>query len=121
MMMHAIAGAGLLTGILGIFLNWRQRSAERHSSGRLRVETERAYEECSRRIGEVAESVAILERNAQSNMESLSDGRLAMPAGSRALRMLRSGNAPETTARELGLNKREAELLARVAALAAKS
>ena len=48
----------------------------------------------------------------------LRDGRLGMPAGSRALRMLRSGMAAETTAVELGLARSEVQLLEKVAGFA---
>jgi hypothetical protein len=102
-----------------VFLNWRQRSAQRVSSELFRVEMDRRHEECLLRIGRVSEDLATSEKAAQSSLELLSDGRLAMPARTRALRMLRSGKSPDTTAKELGLGRREVELLAKVATLLA--
>jgi hypothetical protein len=111
------AGAGLLAGILSMFLSWRHRSAQRVGSERLRMEMERRHEECLRQLGRVTEEFATSERAAHSSMELLSGGRLAIPARTRALRMLRSGKAADTTAIELGLGRREVELLAKVATL----
>ena len=73
------------------------------NSESLRGEVARCREECSRQIGMFGERVAISERSVQANLECLRDARLGMPTRARALEMLRSGVAADTTARELGM------------------
>ncbi len=119
MIMYAVAGAGLLAGIVSMFLSWRQRSAERHGYDQLRSEMERRHAECLGQIGKLSEEMATSKRAAQSSVEFLNDGRMAIPARTRALRMLRSGKGSDITAVELGLGRREVELLAKVATLLA--
>src|SRR5271154_475928 len=101
MITEAIASVGLLTGILGVCLNWRQKLLLRCEAARLRDEADRHHGECLKQIGDVGESLASLERNAQSNAELMRDGRLGMPARSRALGLLRSGMSADSAAAEL--------------------
>jgi hypothetical protein len=117
----AVAAAGLLAGIISMFLSGRQRSVERQSTARFLVEMDRCHEECLRQIGQVADEFAASQRAAQSSAELLNDGRLAVSERTRALRMLRSGKATDTTAREMRLGRREVELLAKVSTLLAKN
>jgi len=114
-----VAAAGLFAGILSLLLNWRQRFVQSRNARRLRDEMERGRLECLRQIGLVGENLETSERNAQSSLELLRDGRLGMPARSRALRMLRSGQAADTTAAELGLARNEVHLLEKIAVLLA--
>ena len=65
----------------------------------------------------VAERLDASELSAQSSAELLQDGRLSLPARPRALRMIRSGMAPDSIAAELGLARAEMRLLAKVATL----
>lgn len=111
----AVAGAGLLAGIVSLVLNWRQGSVQARRMELLRDEMDRSYRDCVRRIGVVGESVETSEKSAQSSLELLRDGRLGMAARARALRMLRSGVAADTAAAELGLARNEVRLLEKVA------
>lgn len=115
----AIAGTGLMAGIVSLVLNWRQRLLQRRDAGCLRAEMERSHKDCLGRIGRVGENLETSERNAQSSLELLRDGRLGMPARARALRMLGSGIGAETAAAELGMAKNEVRLLEKVAAVLA--
>ena len=111
------AAAGLIAGILSVFLGWRQRCAQGRDTRHLREELDRGRRECLRQIGQLRTEMEESEKNAQSNVELLRDGRLGMPARARALQMLRSGMAAETAAAELGLARNEVQLLAKVAAI----
>jgi hypothetical protein len=116
-MNDAIAGAGLTTGMLSLILNWRQRSRQSREVRCLRLEIDRSHQECLGQISRVSESIEVSEKNTQSSMDLLRDGRLSMPARARALRMLRTGMAAETTATELGMARNEVRLLEKVAAV----
>jgi hypothetical protein len=120
-----VAAAGLLVGIVSLLVNWRQgwlrargmrEMAEIQTSLQesLREEMERGQRQCQGEIGEVRETLAEAEKNAQVNRELLRDGRLGMPARARALGMLRSGMSAETAAVELGLARNEVRLLEKV-------
>lgn len=110
----AVAAAGFLAGIVSLVLNWLQGSAHARRVERLRDELDRSYRDCVRRIGVVGDSLETSEKNAQSSLELLRDGRLGMAARARALRMLRSGVAADTAAAELGLGRNEVRLLEKV-------
>jgi hypothetical protein len=111
----AVAAAGFLAGIVSLVLNWLQGRAQARRMERLRDEMDRSYRDCVRRIGVVGESLEMSEKNAQSSLELLRDGRLGMAARARALRMLRSGVTADTAAAELGLARNEVRLLEKVA------
>lgn len=125
-----VAAAGLLAGIAGPLVSWRQGwrrardkqelldSQENLQEG-LRKEMERGRRVFQGEIVEVRETLAEAEKNAQVNLELLRDGRLGMPARARALRMLRSGMSAETAAAELGLARNELRLLEKVSILLA--
>ncbi len=118
----AINGGALAVGLFSLVWNLRLRSDNKRATNALRTEMNRAHIDCVAQIGRVAEDLATAERNAQSSLELLRDGRLAVPARSRALRMLRSGMSPETAASELGMARNEVSLLQKVAiALAPRS
>jgi len=122
MITEGVAAAGLLAGIISLLMNWRLRilrARDRRAMLSFREEMERGQQQCLGHITEVREILAEAEKNAQANLELLRDGRLGMPARARALRMLRSGMAAETTAIELGLARNEVQLLEKVAVLLA--
>jgi hypothetical protein len=127
---EVVAAAGLLAGIVSLLVNWRQgclrarelrdtREIQVSLQESLRQDMERGHRQCLGEIAEVRETVAETEKNAQVNLELLRDGQLGMPARARALRMLRSGMAAETTAVELGLARNEVQLLEKVSILLA--
>jgi len=117
----AAGAGGFLIAVLSLILILRQRAAQARDNVRLReaveLSLERAVEagqqECLRQIQTIAD------KTAQASLELLRDGRLGMPARARALRMLRSGMAPDTAAAELGLPKNEVRLLAKVSGILA--
>jgi len=127
---EAVAAAGLLIGMVSLPMNWRLRILRRRDMSAMREmqkslqesareAMERGQQQCLAEIAEVRETLAEAEKNAQANLERLRDGRLGMPSRARALRMLRSGMAAETTAVELGLARNEVQLLEKVAILLA--
>lgn len=118
---QCLAAAGLLTGFVSLLLIRRQSISRVREIGLLRSTLTEAMEQgrqkCQEEIAEVRETLAEAEKNAQANLNLLRDGRLGMPARARALRMLRSGMAAETTAVELGLARNEVQLLEKVSIL----
>jgi hypothetical protein len=125
---EAVAAAGLLAGIVSLLVSWRQgclRARELRDTReiwasretRVREDMERGHRQCLGEIAVIRETLAEAEKNAQVNLDLLRDGRLGMPARARALRMLRSGMAAETTAVELGLARNEVQLLEKVSIL----
>jgi hypothetical protein len=128
---EVVAAAGLLAGIVSLLVNWRQgclrarelretREIQARLQESLRQDMEHGHRQCLGEIAEIRETVAETEKNAQVNPELLRDGQLSMPARARALRMLRSGMAAETTAVELGLARNEVQLLEKVSILLAR-
>jgi len=123
----AAGAGGFLIAVLSLILILRQRAAQARDNVRLReaveLSLERAVEagqqECLRQIQTIADELTASEKTAQASLELLRDGRLGMPARARALRMLRSGMAPDTAAAELGLPKNEVRLLAKVSGILA--
>jgi len=131
---NGVAAAGLLAGIASLLVSWRQAclraqelretrsiqtSLQESREKSLREDMERGHRQCRGEIAEIRETLAETGKNAQVNLELLRDGRLGMPARARALRMLRSGMAAETTAVELGLARNEVQLLEKVSILLA--
>jgi hypothetical protein len=130
MLTDGVAGTGLLAGIFALLLCRREarlRAREKREvadiqeglQNSLREEMECGRRQCLGEITEIRETLTEAEKNAQVNLELLRDGRLGMPARARALRMLRSGMAAETTAAELGLARNEVQLLEKVSHLLA--
>lgn len=125
MITQCVAAAGLLAGFVSLFvsllLNRRQCIRRAREIELLRSTLTEAMEHgrqrCQEGIAEVRETLAEAEKNGQANLDLLRDGRLGMPARARALRMLRSGMAAETTAMELGLARNEVQLLEKVSIL----
>jgi hypothetical protein len=115
-----VSVAGVASGILSLTMVWRQRSAQHRDARRLQEETNRAREECLCEIRRLGVEMAESESKAKTSLELLGDGRMAMPARARALQMLRSGMAAETTATELGLARNDVRLLAKVAGILAQ-
>jgi hypothetical protein len=115
--MAVVTAAGMLAAIFSLYLVWRQRSLQTKDSRCLREFLESGQKECLRQIDAIAGDLANSEKSAQASMELLRDGRLGMPARTRALRMLRSGMAADTAAMELGLARNEVRLLEKVATL----
>jgi hypothetical protein len=99
--------------------NREARDTHENLQKNLLEEMERGHRQCLGEIMEIRETLTAAEMNAQVNLELLRDGRLGMPARARALRMLRSGMAAETTAVELGLARNEVQLLEKVSMLLA--
>lgn len=116
---EAVAGAGALTGLLSLALNRRQGRVFRREIAKLRDEMDRGHRESLERVSLVGEALETSERNAQSSLELLRDGRVSLPARARAFRMLRSGMAAETAATELGMARNEVRLLEKVAGVLA--
>jgi hypothetical protein len=127
------AAAGLLTGIVCLAMFWWQSrlrvrglrelretlDIQQGQQKSLREDLEEGLTQCRGQIAELSDNLTKAERNAQSNMDLLRDGRLGMPARARALRMLRSGLSAETAAAELGLARHEVQLLQKVSVLLA--
>lgn len=131
---NGVAAAGLLAGIVSLLVSWRQSclrarelretrsiqiSMQETLEKSLREDMECGHRQCRGEIAEIRETLVEAEKNAQVNLGLLRDGRLGMPARARALRMLRSGMAVETTAVELGLARNEVQLLEKVSILLA--
>ena len=114
-----LAVAGLLSGIAGLFLSWRQRTAQRRDAACLRNDIHSGLRECQRQMKDLTTELDASELNAQLRPELLRDGRIGAPARSRALGLLRSGVSPDTAAVELGLAKTEVRLLAKIGAVLA--
>lgn len=121
MITQCVAAAGLLAGFVSLLLIRRQSIRQAREIELLRSTLTEAMEQCRQKcqeeIAEVRETLAEAEKNAQASLDLLRDGRLGMPARARALRMLRSGMAAETTAVELGLARNEVQLLEKVSIL----
>jgi len=128
-----VAAAGLLTAIVCLAMIWWQGSMrvsgqreihqmldlQERQQKSLHEDLELGLTQCRAEISELRDNLAEAEKNAQSNKDLLRDGRLGMPARSRALRMLRSGVSAETAATELGLPRNEVQLLEKVSLLLA--
>jgi hypothetical protein len=121
MITQCVAAAGLLAAFVSLLLIRSQGVRRAREMGLLRSALTEAMEHGRKNfqeeIAEVRETLAEAEKNAQTNLDLLRDGRLGMPARARALRMLRSGMAAETTAMELGLARNEVQLLEKVSIL----
>ncbi len=115
----AIGLAGLITAGFSVTLARRQRTTQERAALALKQEMHEQYRECLLRMSEVAGRIDAAERSVQSSAELLQDGRLSLPVRSRALRMIRSGMAPDSIAVEMGLPRAEMRLLAKVAVLLA--
>jgi hypothetical protein len=106
--------AGLMAGLLCVWLDQRARSAWRRESAELRAELGRVRVDSLAEIGRLGKEVEVWKRESQSGAE-FCEGRLSATSRSRAMRMLRAGIAPETAAVELGMARSEVELLREVA------
>lgn len=68
---------------------------------------------------EFAEALSRLEAGWRASERALGDGRISRSSRSEALRLLRSGMAPETAATTLGMPRNDLELLSKVAGILA--
>lgn len=112
-----IAGVtGILTAIACLVL-WRKhhRSAVRRHQ-ELAALLEQHQTECCGKFDLLGRNVAALESSAQ-NIERLGRGALTQSRRSQAMQLLRSGISPETAASNLGIARREMQLIARVSSI----
>jgi hypothetical protein len=107
-------GAGLMAGVLCVWLDQRARSAWRRETAALRAELGRVRVDSLAEIGRVGKDLEEWKCGSQASAE-FCEGRLSVTARSRAMRMLRAGIAPEAAAVELGMARSEVELLKEVA------
>jgi hypothetical protein len=106
--------AGLMAGLLCVWLDQRGRTARRREMVELRVELGRVRVDSLAEIGRLRKDLEEWKRESQASVE-FCEGRLSVTVRSRAMRMLRAGIAPETAAVELGMARSEVELLREVA------
>lgn len=111
--------AGCAAVLLSLVQVRRCRNAFRREAASLRDESETRHKECLRQLAALAERAEESGCGSPASPELLRDGRMGIPARSGALRMLRSGMAPDTVAVELGMAKAEVRLLGKVGALLA--
>ncbi|HEU5022932.1 MAG TPA: hypothetical protein VFT60_13620 [Bryobacteraceae bacterium] len=108
------AAAGLLAGVLCVWLNQRTRAEQRREIAELRAELHRVRVESLGEMERVAKDLETWKCESQAATEFY-EGRLSVTARSRVLRMLRAGIAPEAAAAELGMARSEVQLLKEVA------
>jgi hypothetical protein len=106
--------AGLMAGLLCVWLYQRSRTAWRREAAELRSELGRVRVDSLAEIGRLGKEIEDWKRESQAGAE-FCEGRLSATARSRAMRMLRAGIAPETAASELGMARSEVQLLKEVA------
>jgi hypothetical protein len=106
--------AGLMAGMLCVWLYQRGRSARRAGVEELRGELGRVRVDCLAEVGRIRKELEERYVESQATAE-LCEGRLSGAGRSRAMRMLRAGIAPETAAAELGIARSEVELMRAVA------
>lgn len=110
------AAAGLMAGMLSVWLHRRARSAWRLEAEELRAEMLRIRGECLAEAGRVGNEFEAWKRETQMAADAVCDGRLSASVRSRAMRMLRAGVTPAAAAAELGLARSEVRLLQEVTA-----
>jgi hypothetical protein len=110
------AAAGLMAGMLSVWLHRRTVAAWRREAAVWRREVEELRAACFAETARVGKELEAWKRESQAAADAVCDGRLSASTRSRAMRMLRAGVTPAAAAAELGIARSEARLLKEVAA-----
>jgi hypothetical protein len=106
--------AGLMSALLALYQQRRQRNRSRRDLEALRGSMERQQMACLEMFSEVNRSLTTLEDGVKSLRETPKSGSLNRSIRTQALQLLRSGQSSDAAASSLGLGRRETRLLERV-------
>jgi hypothetical protein len=124
MMFDYSLGSSIMAMILAggvVVAHWRLSKRSRREQALLTEALEALRTECGAKFTAAEAANAEVEASLASTRSVLGDGRFSASRRAEALRLLRSGASPETTAKTLGMAKVETRLLASVyAALTSK-